>query len=355
MSVDLGQFKVVRLSATSFAVREFETSLFERYGLSINKVETTDPDEVTTAIEDADAVFVITNYLPAQIIDRLTRCRVISRIGTGCDKIDTDRARERGILVTNVPYFCIEEQADHAMALILALERKLPQMSQLMREGGWQRSREVNKTNRRVSTRTLGLVGFGNSAKHLARRAGGFGMRILATRRNMDAPREEADALGVEMVDLETLLRESDYVSLHLDLSKATYHMIDAKALATMKPDAFLINTSRGAIVDEIALADALRSGKLRGAGIDTFEQIDVHYAEDGPQEHPFFELDNIILTPHCAAASVEAGEDVTRGSIENVVSVLNDCMPAEGNIVNRGVVPRQPLKPHDPEILISP
>jgi phosphoglycerate dehydrogenase-like enzyme len=351
MSVDLSQFRVARLSATTFPVREYEQSLIDRHGLPIERVEEPDPEGLLESIEDCDAIFIITNYLPADAIDRLAKCRVISRLGTGCDKIDVEHARKRGILVTNVPYFCIEEQADHALALMLSLERKLPQMAQLMREGAWQESREIGKTNRRVSTRTLGLVGFGNSAKALAQRAGGFGMRILATRRNMDAPRDEADRLGVEMVDLDTVLRESDYVSLHLDLSKATHHMINAESLSKMKPDAFLINTSRGAIVDEFALADALRSGRLRGAGIDTFEKIDVHCGVDGPQEHPFFELDNIILTPHTAAASVEAAQDVSRGAIENVVSILNGRWPADGNVVNRGVEPRIPLEPHDPSL----
>jgi len=351
VSVDLSQFKVVRLSATTFPVTDFERSVIEHHGLHIQEVEITDPDELIACVEDCDAVFIITNYLPADALDRMTKCRVISRIGTGCDKIDVEHARKLGIPVTNVPYFCIEEQADHALAMILSLERQLPQMSELMRRGAWQESRTVGKSNRRVSTRTLGLVGFGNSAKALASRAGGFGMRILATRRNMNAPRDDADRLGVEMVDLDTLLRESDYVSLHLDLSDATRHMINTDTIAKMKSDAFLINTSRGAIVDEFALADALSSGKLRGAGIDTFEHIDVHCGVDRPQEHPFFELDNIILTPHCAAASVEAAMDVQRGAVENVVSILNGRWPADGNLVNRGVEPRIPLEPHDPTL----
>jgi D-3-phosphoglycerate dehydrogenase len=237
------------------------------------------------------------------------------------------------------------------MMLLLALERKLPLMMDAVRHGTWnQAKRKAAPTTHRISRRTLGIVGFGNSGRETARRARGFGMRVLATRRNMSASTAVADALGVEMTDLDTVLAESDFVSLHLPLDKATYHLIDAKALRKMKPSAYLINTSRGAIVDEMALVQALKEGVIAGAGIDTFEHIDIFGPEVAP-EHPFLELDNVILTPHVAAMSVQGKEDVGRGGVENVVSILSGHWPHPDNIVNRGVVPRFPLKEYDPTL----
>ena len=234
------------------------------------------PDVLIPHVADADIVVLIGTHLPTQVVEAMTNCRAIARMGAGTDKIDVARATELGIVVANTPYFCVEEQADHAMAMLLSLARKLILAQNAMAEGDIARARRAVSMNQRVSACTLGLVGFGRSAVHMARRARGFGMRVLATRRNEHAPTDEADALGVIMTDLETVLQESDYVSLHLPLNSATHHMIDAAALAKMKPSAYLINTSRGALVDESALADAIRSGRLAGAGIDTYEQMDV-------------------------------------------------------------------------------
>jgi D-3-phosphoglycerate dehydrogenase len=273
-------------------------------------------------------------------------------LGTGTDKIAVARAKERGILVTNVPYFCVEEQADHTMAMLLALVRKLPQSAADMKRGAFRHAQEAVRSNRRLEGRTLGLVGFGNSAKHTARRARGFGLKVLATRRRMGVEDAEAAALGVEMVDLETVLRRSDYVSLHLPLAAGSRHLIDAAALRLMKPDAFLINTSRGALVDEDALYAALVEGRLAGAGIDTFEQIDVFAEEERVPELHLLGLPNVIATPHVAAGSVEAGQDVARGGVENVACVLAGRWPLGENIVNAGVEPRVALGAFEAGIL---
>jgi D-3-phosphoglycerate dehydrogenase len=303
-------------------------------------------------VAQCDALFAVSVALPGPVIDRLARCRVISRLGTGTDKIAVAQAKERGILVTNVPYFCVEEQADHTMAMLLALVRKLPQSAADMKRGAFRHAQEAVRSNRRLEGRTLGLVGFGNSAKHTARRARGFGLKVLATRRRMGVEDAEAAALGVEMVDLETVLRRSDYVSLHLPLAAGSRHLIDAAALRLMKPDAFLINTSRGALVDEDALYAALVEGRLAGAGIDTFEQIDVFAEEERVPELHLLGLPNVIATPHVAAGSVEAGQDVARGGVENVACVLAGRWPLGENIVNAGVEPRVALGAFEAGIL---
>jgi len=229
------------------------------------------------------------------------------------------------------------------MALLLALVRKLPQMQRGMRAGAYNASQGFSRGNRRMNGRTLGLVGFGNSARLTAQRARGFGLRVLATRRSAT---KVDPSLGVEMTDLATVLRESDYVSLHLPLSAETHHMIGAAEFAAMKPGALFINTSRGGLVDEAALEAALRSGHLGGAGLDTFERIDV-FAENPPMpQWSLLELDNVIATPHVAANSVEAGQDVSRGGIENLCAVLSGHWPRPEHVVNEGVAPRVALKP---------
>ena len=344
----LRDFRVVRLNAALFPPSAYETNLCHQYHLNPIEVEANTPDDIIPWVADCDALFAISVALPAAVVERLERCRVISRLGTGTDKIAVDVATRRGILVTNVPYFCVEEQADHTLALLLSLARQIPVMSKAMAAGEFGRARQLSRVNQRLDGRTLGLVGFGNSARMVAQRAKGFGLRVIATRRNRTASNQAAQSLGVEMVDLDTVLRESDYVSLHLPLTPETYHLIDDQALRKMKPGAFLINTARGALVDESALVRALREGRLGGAGLDTFEQIDVFTPNEAPPAHPLLELDNVILTPHVAAGSVQSGQAVSRGGIENVVAILSGYWPPQENIVNRGVVPRFPLQNYD-------
>jgi D-3-phosphoglycerate dehydrogenase / 2-oxoglutarate reductase len=335
------QYKIVRLTAPVFHMSETERCAFATHGLPVTVVDAEEPDELIPLVQDADIVTLVGTKLPTRVVESLTRCRAIARMGTGTDKIDVARATELGIVVANTPYFCVEEQADHAMAMLLSLARKLPLAQHAMAQGDVGRARRAVSSNQRMSTTTLGLVGFGRSAVHTARRARGFGMRVLATRNNKHAPTDDADALGVIMTDLDTVLRESDYVSLHLPLNSATYHMIDADALRKMKPTAYLINTSRGALVDEPALIDALKQGRLGGAGIDTHEMLDVFTDQIPPQAHPLSDMENVILTPHVAAGSVQAGHDIHLTAIQNIVDILSGRWPLQENIVNPTVVPR--------------
>jgi D-3-phosphoglycerate dehydrogenase len=344
-------YRVVRLNAKLFPVNAYEIEIFARYALSPVKVEAATPAEIIPHVEDADAVCVVSAALPAPVIEGMKRCRVIARHGIGCDKIDVALAKKHGIIVANVPGFCSAEMGEHDMALLLAVARKLPQLSKTMPRGAWAEAREIASRTRRLSGCVLGLVGFGDSAIATAERAKGFGFRILATRRRLTAPSPEAQQLGVQMVDFDTLLAESDYVSLHLPLTSETYHMFDEATLRRMKRGAVLINTARGALVDEVALAKLLREGWLGGAGIDTFEQIDPFTEREEPPCHPLLELDNVVLTPHVAALSEEALRIVKDGMVENVVSVLSGHWPHPEHIVNPGVVPRIRLEAFDPTL----
>lgn len=349
------EFRIVRLNARLMPIHPMEATLYRRYGLRPVEVEAAAPAEIIPHVTECDALLVVSAALPRAVIDSLRQCRLISRLGTGTDKIDVAAATRRGILVANVPAFCVEEMADHAMAMLLALARRMPRMVHHMRAGTYNAARQEAVTTRRLNTRTLGLVGFGASAKALARRARAAGMRVLATRRDMTAPRHEAEALGVTMTALPALLAEADFVSLHLPLTTESYHLIDAAAIRAMKPGACLINTSRGALVDEDALVAALRAGHLAGAGLDTFEQIEIFAEGVRPSDHPLLELENVVLTPHVSGLSVEALEDVARTSAENLVSVLRGRRPLAANIVNPEVVPWMPLQEHDPALFATP
>ena len=344
MNSTIGTYHVVRLNAKLSPVRDFEAELWKAHGIQVVQAEANTPETILQQVVDCDALFAVSVSLPAEVIENLKQCRVISRLGAGTDKIDVDAATRKGILVTNVPDFCVEEQADHTLALLLALERKLPQMARATSAGAWDASRKMSHSNQRLSERTLGLIGFGKSAKAVARRARGFGMRVIATRRDLSASQAEADALDVEMVSLDEVLAKSDHVSLHLPLTEETHHLLDAVKLNKMKPDAYFINTSRGAIVDEMALVECLRQGKIAGAGLDTFEHINPFSEVEAPPDHPFLTMENVILTPHVAAYSEQAFHDVNQGAIKNLVSVLQGHWPPPENIVNCGVNPRFPL-----------
>ena len=342
--MDLSTCNVVRLNAHLFPIMEFEQEKYDEHGITPVAIEVRSPEELVARVKDADAVMVVSQSLPGDVVKAMCRCRVICRLGAGCDKIDLAAATENGIVVANVPDFCVEEQADHAFALLLALARKLNPMRNRMLDGRYHEARQQSRPLRRLPELTLGLVGFGRSAKAMASRAAGFGMRILANRRQMAVADPDARALGVELVPLETLLAESDFVSLHLPLNDHTKKLFDKQRLLQMKPGAALINTSRGAIVDEDALTAVLETQHLAGAGLDTFDAINVHESAPEPPQHALLQMENVVFTPHVAAFSVDSSRDVGYGSVANLVAVLSGRWPQADRIVNAAVQPRRPL-----------
>jgi D-3-phosphoglycerate dehydrogenase len=341
----------VRLNSELMPIKPLEASLYERYEIQVRAVEAAQPQEIIPHVCECEALAVVSAALPEPVIESLSNCRLISRLGNGTDKIDVAAATRRGIIVSNVPTFCNSEMADNVMAFLLALNRRIPRMNRHMLAGHYMKARVEGLALTRLSEMTLGLIGFGASAKAVVERAKPFGLKVLATRKNMSASRKEADALGVEIVDLDNLLARSAYVSLHLPLDSDSRHLLDRRTLEKMKPGACLINTSRGAIVDEDALAELLAQGHLGGAGLDTFEVIDIFGEKESPPDHPLTRLDNVILTPHVSGLSVQASREVSATGIQNLVSVLSGNMPHPHNIVNTGVVPRFPLREHDPDL----
>lgn len=334
--------KAIRLNSQTYPIEAGERALFDGVGCAFDAVEGHQPEEIIAAAEDCDALLVVSSRLPAFVIEKLSRCRVIARLGAGTDRIDVAAATKAGIVVANVPDFCMHEQAEHTLALLLACARRLPYMADAMKRGDW--SARHHPGVHRIAGRTLGLVGFGSSAQGVARRAGALDLHLLAWARNPAKYRSEAESLNVTMVELDRLLGESDFVSVHLPLTPETHHLLDANRLARMRATAILINTARGAVIDEQALVAALRTGRIAGAALDVFEGIDVFAPSSGAPEHPLLALNNVLLTPHCAGSSVESTADSKLRGAGNAVAALQGRWPR--HVVNPEVQPRVGLLP---------
>lgn len=351
---DLSSAPVVRLNAEMFPISATERDLWQRYNITPVEIEAASPEDIIPHVRSAHAVCVISASLPRSVIDALDQCRLISRLGNGTDKIDVARATERGIVVSNVPDFCVDEMADHVMAMVLSFARQIPRMARHMRAGTFSAARAESFKLQRLSRLTLGLVGWGASAIAVARRAAPFGLKVMATRRDLSRPSTMADELGVDIVSLDDLLARSDFVSLHLPLNTETRGLLTRSRLASMRQGAFFINASRGEIVDEGALADMLHSGHLGGAGLDTFGVVEIFGETETVPTHPLVTADNVIATPHVSALSQDSTRDVAIGSAGNLICVLHGHMPPPRHIVNPTVVPRFSLRPHDPELFAA-
>lgn len=286
---------------------------------------------ITTAARQADVLITSMAVLDEPTIAQLERVRFVLRPYVGYDDIDVDALTRHGILFANVPDAFIEEVANHTLALMLACNRKLLTTDAFVKSGAWSAgaaNRQASIPIRRPSVLTLGLVGFGNIARLVVPRARPFGFRIIAADPYV-AP-FVANGMGVEMMPLEELLRQSDIVSLHVFLNAETRHLMDAPRLALMKPDAYLINTSRGPVVDEQALAAALQSSHLAGAGLDVFER------EPLPADSPLLSMPNVILTSHIASYSEEGDVAHDQRTFDILSRVLAGELPERKVVVNK-------------------
>jgi len=268
----------------------------------------------------------LTDKFSAPVLDQLDGVRIIANVAVGFDNIDVAAATRRKILVTNTPDVLTDTTADFAFALLMAAARRVVEGHRFVHSGKWTKWRIDLLVGQDVHHRTLGIFGMGRIGQAVARRGRGFDMRILyhdAVR----APEAVERELGAEFVSAERLLRESDFVSLHVPLLAETRHMMGAEQFRIMKPTAILVNTSRGPVVDEAALGAALEEGVIAGAGIDVFE--------NEPRVHPtLLRLDNVVLAPHIASASVDTRRKMSMMAVENAVAALEGRRPA--NLVNR-------------------
>jgi len=271
-------------------------------------------DDILAVARDADAILVTYAKLPGDLLRQLKRCKAIGRFGLGVDNIDLVTAKEKGIAVNYVPDYCIREVSDHAMALLLALIRKIPLSNKLVQSGRWEMPAVV--PIRRIEGTVFGLVGFGHIPRLVAPKAQAFGMKVIAY--DPYAKPEVFKAARVESVDFDTLLTTSDYVSVHAPLLPATRGMMNAAAFAKMKKGAYIVNSARGPLIDEAALVAALDSGQVGGAG------LDVVTAEPLAKDSPLLGRDNVIISPHTAFYSIEALEELQTKCASDVARVLS-------------------------------
>lgn len=286
--------------------------------------EKTPPEEVVPRAAGAEALIVNRAAVTGEALRQLPGLRFLGTLGTGYNMIDLPAARELGVTVCNVPSYCERTVAQQALSLLLYLCGNVHRYSELVRAGQWDQAVALNTGAFplvELSGRTLGVVGYGSIGRHMADLALALGMKVLLYSRTQ----KEAPA-GCRWVDLDTLFSQSDAVSLHCPLTQETHHLVGRELLSRMKPTAFLINTSRGGVVDSAALAEALNAGKLAGAGLDVLEQ------EPPQQDDPLLTARNCVITPHVAWASKEARERLIADVAENLRRFQQD---RPQNVVN--------------------
>ncbi len=305
----MAKFRVA-ISDCDHGTVEVERKVFEEAGCEWALHQCRTEDEVIAACEGFDGI--LSQYAPikSQAIGSLPQLKVLSRYGVGVDNLDLAAATVKGVAVCNVPDYCQDDVSTHAMALLLSLVRGVTRMANDVAAGGW--DFRVAGPVPRTAGRTLGLFGFGGIARAVARKALGFGMKVLAF-----DPYVKSTDLEVRLVGLEELLSQSDFLSLHAPLTPETERVINDQALAKMKTGAYIVNTSRGKLIDEPALARALKSGKIAGAGLDVLS------SEPPEQGNPLVGLPNAIITPHSSFFSNESIIELKEKAARNMVEVL--------------------------------
>ena len=285
--------------------------------------------------EDADAIITMLNdKFDREILEASKRLKIIAQVAVGFDNVNLLEATKRGIYVTNTPDVLTETTADFAWALLMSLARRVVEADKYVRNGQWMVAWHPGMMmGRDINGATIGIVGAGRIGQAVAQRARGFNMKILY---HNPSPRPELDSVGAVRLELDDLLKQSDFVSLHVPLTRQTTHLINYEKLALMKPTAYLINTSRGAVVDEKALYLALKAGTIAGAGLDVFEQ------EPTPKNNPLIKLDNVVLAPHISSASIQTRTKMAELAIKNLIDFFNGTKPP--NLVNPEVQKTSPL-----------
>lgn len=277
----------------------------------------TDAESLAKLAAPCDAIMTNWAKVPASVIGAAPNCKIVSRLGIGLDNIDVDYCTAHKIVVTNVPDYCLIEVAEHALALMYALARKVAFYHWETKSGRY--NLQAGPKLRRMEGQTLGLIGFGAIGRVMAQKALGLGLKVIAYNRSQKDPMP-----GVTYVDLPTLLRESDYVSLHIPATPETKHLLGAEQFVLMKPTAYLINTARGAVLDEAALAVALEKGQLAGAA------LDVQQKEPCDLTQKPFTDPRVIVTPHAAFVSEESLADLRRRTAQQVVDRLHGKVPPD-------------------------
>jgi D-3-phosphoglycerate dehydrogenase / 2-oxoglutarate reductase len=309
---------LVAVTDSPFPSLDPAKAALQRVDPELRMAKSASAEDILAVARDADAILVTYAKLPGDLLRQLTRCKAIGRFGLGVDNIDVKAATELGITVTYVPDYCMQEVSDHAMALLLALARKIPLSNSLVQAGRWEMPAVV--PIHRLAGRVLGLVGFGNIPRALAPKAKAFGLRVVT--HDPYVAQDALAAAGVEGVSFDRLLEISDFVSIHAPLLPATRGLFSTDVFRKMKPGAVLINTARGPLVNEDALVAALDAGHLGGAA------LDVVAVEPLSTDSGLKGRDNVILTPHTAFYSVEALDELQTKCAADVARVLSGEPP---------------------------
>lgn len=306
------QWKVV-VTDYEYESLECEKKVLQEIRVNLLSCQCKTEADLIQQTRDADALLVQYAEINRTVLEKLEHCKVIVRYGIGVDNVDLKAATEFGIPVANVPDYGLQEVADHTIALLLSAARKIVQLNQSVRNGEWDYS--LAKPLRRLQGRTLGLIAFGNIARLVATRAKGFGLKIKVF--DPYLPKDKAEEYGAQIVDFQTLIRTSDFISIHCPATAETHHMFNQEVFKDMNPECILVNTARGSIIDEDALIEALENGYIAGAAIDVIEKepIDLN--------SKLLHLDNLVITPHAAWYTEEAQESLQRCAAEEVVRVL--------------------------------
>lgn len=307
---------------------EPERAVLAKIGAELVVAPDGEEDTLAALAQDVDAILTCFAQVTDKVVRAAEKCVVIGRYGVGVDNIAVDTATELGIAVTYVPDYCVDEVSDHVMGLLLDWNRRISLFDSSVKDAGWG-SVPLTMRIMRLRGKKLGIVGFGRIGKAVCGKALAFGFDVLEYDPFV-SPEQAADA-GARSVDLETLLRESDFVTLHSPLTPDTENLIGAAELALMKEDSFLINCARGPLIDENALYEALSSGRIGGAGLDVL--VDAHPSAD----NELLKLDNVVVTPHVAFFSQEAVLELEERAAGEVASVLLGQMP--DNLVNTAVL----------------
>lgn len=309
---------LVAVSDSVFPNLEPARAVLSKVGAELRLANGSTPEAILEVGRAADGALVTYAKITEEMIRQMTRCRVISRFGIGVDNVDIPAATRAGIVVTRVPDYCIDEVSDHAMAMLLAVVRKIPLANARTQSGKWEMPAVVPIHRLRGSV--LGLVGFGRIPQLVAPKAKAFGMRVIAY--DPYLPEAVFQREGVKQVEFDELVKASDYISIHTPLMPETHHLFNDGVFSRMKPSAYLVNTARGPIVDEAALANALDKKQLAGAALDVMEK-------EPPAGSPLLGRDNVILTPHTSFYSEESLVELQTKAAEEVVRVLTGQKPA--------------------------
>ena len=302
---------------------EEEKRIFGEIGAELSWLQLKTEEDLVRECKNADGLLVQYAPLTRKVLGQLPRCKVLSRYGVGVDSIDLKAATDFGIIVANVPDYCVDEVAIQAVTLFMALVRKTVFFDQKVRAGHWDFTE--GGPIHRVRGKTMGLVGCGKIGLEVAKMASALGMQVLA----FDPYIQKAE--GIRLVDLDTLLQESDFISIHCPLNESTRHLIGEKAFHQMKKRPLIVNTSRGPIIDGTALIEALKGGLISGAGLDVLEK------EPLDPQSPLLGMENVIFSPHMGFYSEESIRELNRRTAENVADVLRGKWPR--SVVNREVM----------------